>query len=239
MADVSLTMADGVVAAIILLSALWGLSRGLVKEVLGVAAWVGAAFVTLHGFAYVRPYARELISIDMVADAGAGIAIFLASLIVFSVASGAIAAQVRGSALGALDRSLGFVFGLARGAVMVCVLYLVVMWGSKPDVPSWIVGARSRPAVERGAEMLMSLIPGAIRDRSADAADQARSDAERAMAAKRALDALTSPPVKPAQPKSEAPDGAKADASKDRTGYNNAERRDLDRLFQGQGQGKQ
>ncbi|MEJ0069995.1 MAG: CvpA family protein [Pseudomonadota bacterium] len=146
-----LTIADVAIIGLLLLSALWAFIRGFVRELLGVAAWVGAAFVTLYGFGYAQPYARQLISIDLVADAVTGVVIFVVSLILFSVISGAISSQVRQSSLSAIDRSLGFVFGLLRGAVIVCIAYLLLKWAVPvQDRPSWVMSARALPAIEQG-----------------------------------------------------------------------------------------
>jgi membrane protein required for colicin V production len=199
----ALTVADVGIIGILLISALWAFLRGFVREVLGVAAWVGAAFVTLYGFAYVQPYARQLIAIQFLADAVAGVVLFVVSLILFSVISHAISSQVRDSALSAIDRSLGFVFGLLRGAVIVCIAYLLLKWAVPPqDRPSWIMSARALPAIEQGVAVLEQLIPRSARDRGASEADRVRQEAERAAGLARALSppARTAPSEKPAGP---------------------------------------
>jgi membrane protein required for colicin V production len=215
-------VADLAVIGFILLSGLWAFLRGFVREVLGVVAWVGAAFVTIWGFPLARPYARQIISIDVVADAAAGLALFIVSLILFSLVSGAISSRVRGSGLSALDRTLGFLFGLARGVVLVCLAYLVLQW-AVPRVeerPAWVLSARTLPMIEQGAAALSRLVPSDARTQGAAAAERARREAERALDAERALRDLTSPPPK-------------GDASRDSSGYNAQERRDLERLIQG------
>jgi len=220
----ALTVADIAIIGILLLSALWAFLRGFVRELLGVAAWVGAAFTTLYGFGLVRPYARQLISIDFVADIVAGVVIFVVSLILFSVISGAISSQVRQSSLSAIDRSLGFVFGLLRGAVFVCIAYMLLkMAVPLQDRPGWITSARSLPAIEQGVAILEQLIPRNARDRGAVEADQLRQKAERAADLARAL----SPPVH-ADPQRDQPGG-----------YSNKDTQDLKRLFEQESQGKQ
>ena len=199
----ALTVGDVAIIGVLLVSALWAFLRGFVREVLGVAAWVGAAFVTLYGFGYVRPYARQLISIDFVADAVAGVVLFVISLILFSVISHAISSQVRGSALSAIDRSLGFAFGLFRGAVIVCIGYMLLTWAvPAQDRPTWITSARSLPAIEQGVALLERLVPRSARDRGATEADRVRQEAERAAGLARALSppAHTEPSQKPEGP---------------------------------------
>jgi membrane protein required for colicin V production len=195
--DQALTVTDVAVIGILLISALWAFIRGFVREVLGVAAWVGAAFVTLYGFAYVRPYAEKLINIELVADSVAGVGLFIVSLILLSIVSHAISSQVRGSTLSAIDRSLGFVFGLVRGAVIVCIAYLLLKWAVPPqDRPSWVTSARSLPAIEQGVAILEQLIPRSARDRGATAVDKLRQETEDAAKKAQALKTLTEPPAR-------------------------------------------
>ena len=211
--------ADLIVVAIVLLSALFAFVRGFIREVLGVAAWIGAAAVTLYGFNTVRGYFREFISIATVADIAAGAVLFLVSLVLLSMVSHAISSRVRTSGLGALDRTLGFLFGLARGAVLVCIIFAGIAW-AKPDLPPWIEKARTRPLLERGAHELAMLLPREARERGAAAADRAKADGERALELERAYHDLASPPAKGAPT---APGGE----------YSDQDRRALDRLIQG------
>ena len=82
-------------------------------------AWVGAAIATLYLFEFAQPVARTYIEVELIADIVAGVVLFVITLIVLSLISHALSRRVRDSALGPLDRSLGLVFGLARGAALV------------------------------------------------------------------------------------------------------------------------
>jgi len=220
MTDAPLTVADIGVIGVLLISALWAFLRGFVREILGVAAWVGAAFVTMYGLSYVQPYARQLINIPYAADIAAGFVLFVVSLILLSIVSHAISSQVRQSALSAIDRSLGFVFGLARGAVVVCIAYLLLEWAMPPpqERPAWISQAKSLPAIKQGVAMLEELIPSNLRGRGSSAAERARQEIDRAAQTKRTLETLTQPPPQ-------------ADAPRDRPGYTDSERREIDRAL--------
>ena len=126
MAD--LTIADAAVVLILVLSAMLAFARGFIREVLAVGGWIGAIFAVIFGLPYLRPYARDLTSHALVADVAAGAAIFIFTLVVLSLLTHAAAGQIRSSALNALDRSLGVLFGLVRGAVIICILYIAVSW---------------------------------------------------------------------------------------------------------------
>ncbi|MBL8807689.1 MAG: CvpA family protein [Rhodospirillales bacterium] len=187
---------DGAVAVVVLVSALIALLRGFVKEVLSLAAWAGAALVTLWGFAMARPYFRALIDSQLLADAAAGVALFVVSLIVFAMIAHGTSALVRRSAsLSAIDRSLGFVFGIFRGFVLLGLAWLALAWAIPEEKrPDWIFEARTRPLVERMAEFLVGLAPPEFRGQVRTAGDQAQRGAE----ALKALEKLQ--PNPPSQP---------------------------------------
>ena len=65
------------IGVLLLISAVLAYVRGLVQEVLSVAGWIGATFATVYGFHTLKPFARQLTDIDIVADFGAGIVIFV------------------------------------------------------------------------------------------------------------------------------------------------------------------
>ncbi len=152
--------ADVIIVVILLLSAAFAFLGGFVRESLGMAAWVGAAIATAYGFPHVQPYLREAINSPLVADAISAIGIFLVALAVLLLATHAITDRVRRSRLGAVDRSLGFVFGLLRGAIVVCLAYVAYIWAIAPDArPAWVEEARFMPWVKQGAEVIRDIVP--------------------------------------------------------------------------------
>jgi membrane protein required for colicin V production len=162
--DLPVNATDLVVLGVLLLSGVLALARGFVKEVLGIAGWVGAAIAALKLFPYVQPIARKHIPYQLAADVLAGAGVFLIVLVTLSLISNAIARRVRESDIGALDRSLGFVFGLLRGALVLSLAYLaLVQFVSPKDQPAWIVEARSLPIIAYGAGLVASIAPSEIR----------------------------------------------------------------------------
>lgn len=191
---------DAAVAVVVLLSALIALARGFVKEVLSLGAWAGAVLVTLWGFALARPYFRAFIDSPLLADVATGLALFVASLIVFAMFAHGTASLVRRStSLSAIDRSLGFVFGIFRGLVLLGLAWLALIWAMPEEKrPDWIFEARTRPLVEQVAEYLVALAPPEFRG-------QVRSTGEGAQRGAEALKALErlrpqSDPNPPSQP---------------------------------------
>ena len=151
---------DITVVVILLISAVIAYARGLVHEVLAVAAWVGAFFAALYGFPYLRPFARQMVEIELIADFGAGVVIYVVVLIILLLFTRKISKKVKESALNVVDRSLGFLFGLARGALIAVITYIGLVWLYPDDKqPDWITQARSVELLKPGAVMLTALVP--------------------------------------------------------------------------------
>ena len=153
---------DLAVLALLLVSGLIGVLRGMVREVLGVAAWVAAAFIASpYGlFPFVAPWVRKQFSDPGIGDAVAFGGVFLIVLILLSLVVRYLSNAVRGSALGGLDRTLGLVFGLGRGAALLVVAYILAGFAlASEQWPTPVLAARSLPLVHRGAEWLAGQLP--------------------------------------------------------------------------------
>ncbi|HMA49998.1 MAG TPA: CvpA family protein, partial [Magnetospirillaceae bacterium] len=143
-----------------LVSGVFALMRGFVYEVLAMAGWVLAALAALWGLPYIRPLIAPHISNATIADVAGGAAIFLVVLLVSSFITHSISRQVRKSAVSAVDRSLGFAFGLVRGLVLASLCYMVVDKLTAPDEPAVLAAAKTRPMLAAGSRLIQSLIPG-------------------------------------------------------------------------------
>jgi membrane protein required for colicin V production len=158
---------DGVVLAVLALSAIVALFRGLVHEVLGIGAWVGAALAALALRPVLSPLLIGSVETPWIADAVAVGGAFLAVLVVLKILVAVVARQVQDSALGGVDRALGMVFGLARGAFLVIVAYILagVVLPEPERWPDPVREARSLPVVAEGARWLMDQLPPDYRAR--------------------------------------------------------------------------
>ena len=156
-----MSVADIVVIVIVLLAGIVALRLGLVRVVLGLAGWVGATLATIYGYSYARPYAREWIGNELIADIAAGAAIFVVSMIVLTFISHTVAGGVRDSSFGMLDRSFGFLAGLAIGGVVVSAGYIFSQQVFEmTDDSAFYRDARTLPLLRRGAVLLSSAAPG-------------------------------------------------------------------------------
>ena len=152
---------DIVVISIVAVSTLIAFLRGFVREMLTIGAWIGAALVAFYGFPLLEHRFEHWIPSSKLAAHVVGYGVlFIGSLVVFSVISHIVAKFVRGSALTAVDRSLGLLFGLARGTVLVSLAYMLVM----SLEPSLFVGAKTAPMMAWGAAILKSLAPKELAD---------------------------------------------------------------------------
>ncbi len=158
------TVVDLAVIGIIALSALLALARGAVREVLGLASWIGSIAVAFVAFERVRPLVTPHIQEPLIADAATLAMVFIVPFIAFKILASVIAGAVSASPLGPFDRLLGFGFGVLRGMLIVCAAYLVVSAFVPPGrQPVWLRDARTLPQVQKGAVLLTQALPQGMR----------------------------------------------------------------------------
>src|SRR5438874_7679856 len=155
-----ITLLDIILIGVMLISGLLAMIRGFMREILSIAAWVIAAVATLYFYAKLLPYAKSYFNNDIVA---AGVVVggtFLITLLIISVMTVRFSDMVLDSRIGALDRTLGFLFGLARGLIIVVIAFLFFAW-LVPDrsQPEWIRTAKSRVVLQGTGDWLMSMLP--------------------------------------------------------------------------------
>ena len=158
--NLSVTLIDFLVVAVILISAGYAAWRGFMSEVLTILSWAAAAFATLYVGPYVVPMARSVVSTAWVANVIGYAAVFLAVFIPLSFMSHRVAQSVHNSPVGSLDRLMGVVFGVLRGLVIVGVAYVVVtLFVAVPEQPLWLTRAQLLPLIQSSSEVLLSLVP--------------------------------------------------------------------------------
>ncbi len=127
---------DYVVLGVILLSGLLALMRGLIREVFSLVAWIGAFIAATQYYPLAEPWTqRYLHKSPEIATQAAGVVVFVIAFVLLSV-TGALIAKliIRGGTLTAIDRSLGFIFGIIRGVVIVSIVYLLLTTILWPDL---------------------------------------------------------------------------------------------------------
>ncbi|MGF1477755.1 MAG: CvpA family protein [Geminicoccaceae bacterium] len=157
---VGLTLLDLAVIAVVLISVALAINRGVVRELLVIAAWVGAG---LAGYFFYEPVQTALephLDGPAVLVAATAILVFLVPLLVLKIVGYRIARAVEDSPAGGLDRLLGIAFGALRGAALACLGYfalITVLPGDEP--PGWIKEARLKPYLDEGLAMIDRVLP--------------------------------------------------------------------------------
>ena len=208
------TIVDLIAGGVLLISALVAFWRGFVKEVLLIVALVGAAAAAYKGYPLVQPYLQPYLEDERLAAGAAGALLFVVALVILSLVFGLIIKAVRSSEVGGLDRSLGFLFGLVRGALLIALAYLILVQFIPPEEhPEWVREAKAQPAMAYGAALLLRLAPPDMAARLAPVeGERPRTELD----AGRDIMRVLTPP----------------DSDKE-TGYKPEDRRQLDRLLGG------
>ena len=213
------------VIAVIGLSAVFAFARGFVREALSIVAWVGAGFATLYGFNAVYATVDPMVHNPLLSQLISGFGLFLVALVALTILTGIVARTVRSSGLSPIDRTLGFVFGILRGAFIVSLAYLLVETVQPNDRPVWLRDAKSVPYLQQGADTIRSFLPEAWRIKSAAAADDVVKTVSPAVEAERAMRALANPT---------APSAAGPSQPTAAPLYKPGDQRELDRLINNQ-----
>jgi membrane protein required for colicin V production len=157
-----ITLLDIALIAVMLVSGLLALVRGFMREILSIAAWVLAAGASLYAALKLSGWAKAYFNNlpDSVVVAGVALGTFLLTLIVVSIFTVRLSDMVLDSRVGALDRTLGFLFGLGRGLLIVVVAYAFFDWlvpdRSKPD---WVLHAKSKVVLSSTGDWLKDQLP--------------------------------------------------------------------------------
>lgn len=158
------TIVDGVVLVIVAVSALLAYSRGFMREALAIGGWILAAIAAFYFAPQVEPLIKEVpILKDLVASSSqlsilaAFAAVFAVALIVLSIFTPLVSSVVQDSAVGPIDRGLGFLFGVARGVLLIAVALLVYQRMDLNLVE--VEEARSREVFEAATAELSKRLP--------------------------------------------------------------------------------
>ena len=168
MVEAQLNIFDTIVIGVVGLSTLLAFFRGFVREVLSLAGWVGAAFITLAFFPDVAQMIRPYFGSEVVASGAAALGTYVTALLCISLFTSLIMKYVKeGSDVGVLDNVLGLGFGALRGAFIVSLGFLMLtLVFNKDHYPSWLEEARTRPYAERGAGILAQVAPNYLSEDS-------------------------------------------------------------------------
>ncbi|MEE8371246.1 MAG: CvpA family protein [Sphingomonadales bacterium] len=160
----TITAFDATILAIIGFSAFRGIRRGFTTELLTLVSWFGALMITLYGIGFgASDLTRQYIKPESLADVVTVLGLFLVSFLVLKYLAKKIGEQIKDSPVGILDRSLGALFGLLRGLVVVAAGYLIAdFFLSEKELQGWVKDSRTKPLVSYSAEMLATIVPNLV-----------------------------------------------------------------------------
>ncbi|MEL6532656.1 MAG: CvpA family protein [Pseudomonadota bacterium] len=160
------TIFDGVVAGVIIISAILAYSRGFMREVLSIAGWIAAAIVAFLFAARAQPLIMEIPYVgDFIgASCEMGIiaafaVVFVITLIVVSFFTPIFSGAIQRSFIGGLDAGLGFLFGVARGVILVIVGLVAYEWIGGDEPIAVITDSRSVEIFADSQGWLESQVP--------------------------------------------------------------------------------
>ena len=175
------TLLDLVLLAILAISGLVAMYRGLTREVLSILSWVAAAVAAFYVIFYQQGFAEELAKQLanppqqvhlIIARIIIGSAIFLIVLIIVHLITSHISDTVLDSRIGPIDRILGLGFGVVRGFILVVIPYMfavsfvckdgatrAIAQGCQPgELPGWIEDARSKNMIKSTGSTLFGVL---------------------------------------------------------------------------------
>jgi membrane protein required for colicin V production len=135
------TLVDGIVAGVIVISAILAYARGFVREALSIGGWILAAVVAFIFAPNALPLIREIPYLgDFIGDScelgimASFAGVFAVALVVISLFTPLFSTAVQRSVIGGLDAGMGFLFGVARGVLLVVVAFIAYdrVVGSEP-----------------------------------------------------------------------------------------------------------
>lgn len=172
---------DAIILGVLLVSAVFAFLRGFIREVLTILGVVGGLAASLAFGKQLVPLMSQWLGVDadakepqlfagvvpytVVADVLAYGSIFLIVVIVLSVVSNLLAKWARTLGLGPIDRTLGVIFGIARGVLVLAVLYLLpYLLFTEESRREWFKDSRTIVYIESTAAWLAEFLPASVKN---------------------------------------------------------------------------
>jgi membrane protein required for colicin V production len=153
------TGVDVGVAVLVLISAVLATARGFTREILSLATWAGSAAIAAYMYFYHKDLAEKYIDNQVIATAVTVVGSFLVALIVLHLLTMWIGDMVVDSRVGPLDRTLGFLFGAARGVLICIVAAVFANFLLAPKLPDMVADAKSFPPLLSAGNWLIDKLP--------------------------------------------------------------------------------
>ncbi len=187
---------DAAVALILFASGIFAFRRGLVKEVMALGTWILSSIFAFAFYPLAQPFLHDYIENEMLADAATGLGLFSLAVIILVPFGDYLSNLAKNPTLNSIDRSLGFVFGLVRGFLIVCLIFLGLnfVWPEEQDdQPEWLASSRTAPALAYGIEVVQSVVPEDAQKETEKQMEESRKAAKEAVEAAQRLEDFSTP----------------------------------------------
>lgn len=148
---------DYLIIAVVAFSAIAGLMRGLLREIISVVTWVVAVLLAWHLGPSLEPKLGGALADAAVRPWAARVIVFVAVMVVGLAIAAIVSHFIRLSIFSGMDRLLGFVFGMLRGVLLVAVL-IIVSHPLRLDGETWWKRSALLPYGERVANVLRTMV---------------------------------------------------------------------------------
>lgn len=155
-----MTALDGIVIGVLLFSGFLAMVRGFSREFLSLASWVIAAIAAIFLYKPTLPLVETYLTNKTIALIASMGIVFIITFIIVSIITMKIADLIIDSRIGALDRTLGFVFGVVRGLFIMVIATLLVNQLIRPEDQSpWLKDAKTKPMLDSLSVQVWDLLP--------------------------------------------------------------------------------
>lgn len=141
----------------IIVSALFSFSRGFSQEVLSLFSWVSSFFISFFCSKFLVKYVNYLINNFFISKVSSYILVFIISLFILSYLTSKFSYNVKKSSVGTIDRSLGFLFGIARGYILLCLILFTISNFYFEKLPKWLDESKMNYLLMYGAAKIVYL----------------------------------------------------------------------------------
>ncbi len=149
---------DLLVILFILLSAFFAFSRGFFQEIFSLFSWAGALLISSFYSDFLAIYTNQIIKNMFLSKLITYIFIFILSLFILSFISKKLSGTIKYSSVGMIDRSLGFVFGVVRGYILLCLLFFGYNFFFNDTYPKWLEESKLSYILMQGSVKLISML---------------------------------------------------------------------------------
>lgn len=232
---------DVIVLVVILISALVSFLRGVIREILTILGVIGGLVAAYYGGPILNPYMEDwlgvkepaegekvekfmgILTYDMLAEILSYGLIFIVVVVILSIISHLLAETVRAIGLGPIDRTLGVIFGIARGILLIAIVFIPVrIAASEEKREEWFKDSKSYFYVDKISQALIDMVPDAV-------LDELKEDAETVEEGINTREKLQNMNV---LKKDQAADGKTENDAAKGPGYTEEFREEMDKLFE-------